>query len=156
MGFYEDLARERVSSLSLRDAIALDEHTIARAAVALMRSNGLGCAVIVDQHGDPTGVFTEQSVIRLLAEVACLDTTPVSKFTDPDFFVVRSDDSIQKVWNAVVRDGARFVCVTDKAGRLMGLTGQRGLSEYVADCFAKQITVQRLGSAPWMLQREGA
>lgn len=156
MGFREDIEEDMVGSLSLRDAIAVDERTILRAAIALMRSHSLGCAIIIDQHFRPTGLFTEQSVIQVLVSGASLDEVPVSAFADPDFFVARSSDPILKVWNAVVHSGARFVSVTDEAGRLVGVTGQRGLSEYVCDCYSKQISVQRLGSAPWMLQREGA
>ena len=97
-----------------------------------------------------------QSVIRMLVDGASLDCTPVSKFADPNYMVAKRSDPISGVWDAVIHDGIRFVCVTDEEGQLVGLTGQRGLSEYVCDCFANQITVQRLGSAPWMLQREGA
>ena len=156
MGFREDIEQDVVGLLELRDAIAIDEHTILRAAIALMRTHSLGCAIIIDQHFHPTGIFTEQSVIQVLVAGASLDAVPVSAFADPDYFVVRSSDPLLKAWNAVVHSGARFVCVTDDSGRLLGLTGQRGLSEYVCDCYSKQIAVQRLGSAPWMLQREGA
>jgi predicted transcriptional regulator len=102
------------------------------------------------------GVFTEQSVIRMLAEGAQLDETAVSDYCDPHFFVARASEPIETVWKSVAQSGARFICVTDDDGRLVGLTGQRGLAEYLCDCYAGQVTVQRLGSAPWMLQREGA
>ncbi|WP_182870833.1 CBS domain-containing protein [Stieleria mannarensis] len=156
MTFEEQLSSEQIRTLPLRDAIAIDEHTVARAAIALMRTHHLGCAVIVDQNCRPTGVFTEQSIIRLLVAGASLDTTPISSYAEPDFSVVRASDPIMTAWKAVVDSGRRFMCVTDDEGYLIGLTGQRGLADYVCDCYAKQITVQRLGSAPWMLQREGA
>ena len=156
MSFREDLCEEKVSSLPLRDAIAVDPHTVVRAAIALMRSHGLGCAVVVDHHCRPIGVFTEQSVIDMLVEGKCLDTTPVSDCCDHRFFIVKTNDPIEKAWEAVTQHGARFLCVTDKTGQLIGLTGQRGLAEYVCDTFAQQVAVQRLGSTPWMLQREGA
>ena len=156
MSFQEDLAGERVESLPLRDAIAIDKHTILRAAIAMMRTHNLGCAVIVDSVCRPTGIFTEQSVIGMLVGDASIDAQPVSAFADPHFFVVKLTDPISDVWDAVVHQAARFVCVTDEEGQLVGLTGQRGLAEYVCDCFANQIAVQRLGSTPWMLEREGA
>jgi CBS domain-containing protein len=156
MAFQEDLLDDKIKSLALRDAIAIDQHTLLRAAIAMMRSHALGCAVIVDQHRHPIGIFTEQSIIRVLVAGVSLDSTPVSDFTDPDFAVVGVDEPIQSAWRAVVDRGIRFLCVTDADGRLVGLSGERGLAEYVCDCFAEQITVQRLGSAPWMLQREGA
>ncbi|QDV83273.1 CBS domain-containing protein [Planctomycetes bacterium TBK1r] len=156
MSFKEQLSREQIRTLPLRDAIALDEHTVARAAIALMRTHSLGCAVIVDPGCRPQGIFNEQSIIRMLMAGVSLDTTAISAFADPDVGIVRADDPILFAWQAVVDQGHRFLCVTDDEGYLIGLTGQRGLAEYVCDCYAKQIAVQRLGSAPWMLQREGA
>ncbi len=156
MSFRDELTADKVEALSLRDAIAVDGHTVVRAAVALMRSHGLGCAVIVDLHCRPVGIFTERSVIQMLAEGVCLDTTPVSEFCDLNFHVASTLDPIAKVWDAITHSGARFVCVTDKTGQLIGLTGQRGLSEYLCETYSQEVTVQRLGSTPWMLQREGA
>lgn len=156
MSFREELTADKVEALPLRDAIAVDGHTVVRAAVALMRSHGLGCAVVVDLHCRPVGVFTERSVIQMLAEGVCLDTTPVSEFCDPNFHVASTLEPIAKVWDAITHSGARFVCVTDKTGQLIGLTGQRGLAEYLCETYSREVTVQRLGSTPWMLEREGA
>lgn len=155
MTFKEDLSQQTVARLPLRNAIAIGEHTILRAAIAIMRAHSLGCAVIVDHQLRPRGIFTEQSIIKMLMEERSLDSTPVSEFADPNYYLATLDDPIAKVWDAVI-EGARFVCVTDNSDQLVGLTGQRGLAEYVCDCYASQIAVQRLGSAPWMLQREGA
>jgi CBS domain-containing protein len=156
MKLRQALEEEPVRSLTLRDAILIEPYTVVRAAIALMRTRGLGCAIIVKQGQVPTGIFTERSVLEVLAHDACLDDQPVCEFTDPAFVCVSQDDPISAVWDAVQNKGARFVCVTDKDGKVVGLSGQRGLAEYIADCFAKQITVQRLGETPWMSEREGA
>ncbi|MCC9603978.1 CBS domain-containing protein [Stieleria sp. JC731] len=156
MGFLDELNTERVKDLPLRDAIAINEHTIARAAIALMRSNDIGCAVVVKHQWEPCGMFTEQSVIRLLHDGVSLDSTAVSKYLDPSYRCVSLSSPIRRVWDAIVNDGARFLCVTDDDGQLVGLAGQRSLAEYLGDCYARQVAVQRLGSKPWMLEREGA
>ncbi len=156
MTFKEDLRSDRIDGLTLREAIAIDPHTIVRAAIALMKSHSIGCAIVVDGDLHPIGVFSEQSVIRILNDGADIDSVPVSDFLDKTHWVVSKSDSVSELWKAVVDEGARFVAVTDSEGRLTALTGQRGLAEYVCDCYANQIAVQRLGSAPWMLQREGA
>jgi CBS domain-containing protein len=156
MGFREQLEQEPTSSLPLRDAVVVHSGTLVRAAVAEMRTHSLGCAVIVDSAGVPSGIFTEQSVIELLVQNASLDDRPIQDFADPSFVSVRSSEPISRVWDAIQLAGARFVCVTDDDGRLIGITGHRGVAEYLADCFAEQVTVQRLGSTPWMQNREGA
>lgn len=156
MGFRHDLETDTVGSLTLRSAIIVQPYTLVRAAVAMMRNHSLGCAVIADHAQVPSGIFTEHSVIDALMKDACFDSTPVCRFADPKFIAVRKSDPILRVWNAVQMASARFVCVTDDEGKVIGITGQRGLAEYVADCYAGQVAVQRLGSTPWMQQREGA
>lgn len=156
MSFREQLEQEPTSSLPIRDAILVHSGTLVRAAIADMRTQGLGCAVIVDYARVPSGIFTEQSVIELIVKNASLDDRPIQDFADNHFVSVKSSDPISRVWDAIQLDGARFVCVTDDDGKLTGITGQRGVAEYVAECFAKQVTVQRLGSTPWMQDREGA
>jgi CBS domain-containing protein len=156
MSFQQELHRDRVSSLRVREAIRIQTGTVLRAAIAQMRSKSLGVAVIVDFAGIPRGTFSEQSVIRVLKENVPLDSRAVREFADPVFCCVKQSDPIAVVWDAVQQQDFRYVCVTDDDGRLIGITGQRGLAEYVAECFAKVVTVQRLGSTPWMLQREGA
>lgn len=156
MGFREELESDPIRNLQLRDAIVIDKYTIIRAAVALMRTHSLGCAVIVDQAHKPIGLFTEKSLLDVLMQDVSLDETPVCDFAQRDFLSLSSGEPISRVWDAVMHDGLRYIAVTDEQGRLIGLTGQRGLAEYISDSFPRQTVVQRLGSKPWMEQREGA
>ena len=156
MNFQTELAEDTVDSLPLREAIIVHPNTVVRAAIARMRDLSIGCAVIVDYDQVPSGIFTEHSVLDVLVRNASLDESPIGWFADPDFIVVEQDESILRVWEAVRLCAARFVCITDSNGKVVGITGQRGLSEYLADSFARQVTVQRLGCTPWIQQREGA
>lgn len=156
MGFREDLEQDQVSSLSLRDAIIVRSETTIGEAVGLMREKSLGCAVIVDPSGTASGIFTEQSLLAALTQHESLHEQTVGNFSDPGFLSLPSSAPIARVWDAIEQDGLRFICVTDDGGQLIGVTGQRGIFEYLADCFPQQVLVQRLGSKPWMEQREGA
>lgn len=156
MGFREDLEQDQVSSLPLRDAIAVRAETSISEAVGLMREKSLGCAVIVDESGAVSGIFTEQSLLAALTGHKDLDDHTVGEFPDPGFLALSSNAPVSRVWDAIEQDGLRFICVTDEGGQLIGLTGQRGIFEYLAESFPQQVLVQRLGSTPWMEQREGA
>lgn len=148
---------EPAGTLPLREPILVESGTVVRAALARMRATEIGCAVVVTTGDRPIGLFTERSLLGLLMEdESLLDQRPVSDFTDFDCPVVRDSDPISSVWQVIQTEGARFVCVTDDNGKLIGLTGQRGLAEYVSDCFASEVTVQRIGGQPWMQDREGA
>ncbi|MEZ6100821.1 MAG: CBS domain-containing protein [Pirellulaceae bacterium] len=156
MGLKENLHEETVSRLPIRDAIAVAPDATAREAVTKMRDKQLGCAVIVDDHRTVVGIFTERGVIDALIDGRKLDDVQVGQSKDPEFMTVKETEPISKVWDAVVDRGQRFVCVTSESGKLLGLTGQRGLSEYVSEYYPQQVMVQRLGGKPWMKHREGA
>ena len=112
--------------------------------------------MIVGQGGKPVGIFTERSVLNVIVQGTSLDNHVVGDYTDPSFRLVSHCEPIANVWEAILRDGCRFICVIDADGHLIGLTGQRGLAEYVAEHFPQQIMVQRLEGKPWIHQREGA
>lgn len=156
MGLRDNLCHETVNQLPLREVITIAPSASVRDAVAKMRKKGLGCAVIVGSDGKPQGIFTERSIIELLATDGALPDRPVGDFADPKTVQVKNSEPISHVWNAVQHEGHRFVCVTDPQGTLVGLTGQRGLSEYVSEHFPRQVMVNRLGGKGWSDQREGA
>ena len=65
-------------------------------------------------------------------------------------------DPIADVLAALELKNVRFLAVLDEEGRLVGLTGQKGLMEYVADHFPGQVAVQRINCGPFPQEREGA
>ncbi len=156
MGLKEDLQHETVSRLPIREAIAVPPATTIREAVEKMRAQGLGCAVIVDAEGKPEGIFTERALLGVLLEGVSLDDTSVGQHIYANYSHVKSSEPISRVWDEILHGGYRFVCVTDDDGKLVGLTGQRGLSEYISEYFPQQVMVQRLGGKPWIQDREGA
>ncbi len=152
----ELLEGETVGGLPIREAITVNSGTVVRAAVARMRSMEIGCVLIVNTHGFPVGIFTERSLLDVLVQNASLDESAVGDFADDRCTVVKTSDPVSRVWDAVEREGQRFICVTDEAGKVVGLTGQRGLAEYISEYFPGEVMVQRIGGKPWMEQREGA
>lgn len=152
----EILDGETVGNLPIREAITVRSGTVVRAAVARMRATNLGCALILNARGFPVGMFTEQSLLDALLKNASLDTSAVGEFADYRCTVVKESDPASCVWDAVEREGHRFVCVTDDTGKVIGLTGQRGLAEFLTEFFPGEVMVQRIGGTPWMQRREGA
>jgi CBS domain-containing protein len=122
-----------------------------------MREQRLGCVIVVDDDNKPLGIFTEGTLTQLLhvhgshviddvVENRMVRPCPQVKLTDPVDFVVE----------AMQLKNVRFLCVVDEQGRVAGLTGQKGLIEFVADHFPRQIMVQRIGGRPYPIEREGA
>ena len=69
---------------------------------------------------------------------------------------VKLSDPISDVMEAMQLKNTRILCVVDDKDRVVGLTGQRGLMEYVAEHFPGQVMVQRVGQTPYLADREGA
>ncbi len=152
-----NIQKELVSDLPLREAIIIQTDTPVSVAIDRMREKQLGCTIVVDADNKPLGTFTERIVIDLvLQQPDDLATIVVGEHMEHEWFTVKTSDTICVVLDTIQNRAARFVCVLDDAGHVVGLTGQKGLSEYVAEHFPQQVMVQRVGGKPGMKKREGA
>ena len=156
MGLRQDIHEKTIADLDLREVIGVSGATTAQDAVALMKEHGLGYVTIVYDEGKPHGVFTERSLIRLLMQNPAALSEPVSKWLDQDPPILKQSAPIFKLLELMRSRSLRFVIVIDDAGKAVGVTGQRGLMEYIADHFPRQVKVQTMESKLYMDQREGA
>ena len=121
-----------------------------------MRQQKLGCAIVVDDERRPVGLFAESKLTRLLSETPQAIYDPILEHLDRQWPTVNLNDPISCVLSALEFSNIRFLIVVDDQGRLAGLTGQKGLMEYVAEHFPRQVIVQRIGGKPYPAEREGA
>lgn len=156
MALKTNLESESVAKLPLREAVKVGPSTLLRDVVAQLRAKELGCAIVVDVEDKPLGIFTERALMRLLLGGVSLDEAHVGDHLDPKFAVVALSDPIESVMLKILDEGHRFLAVVDENGRAVGLTGQRGMAEYVSEHYPQQVMVQRLGSNQSMQHREGA
>ena len=157
MGLREDIMNETVAQLPLRRAVTVSADSSVSDSIRLMRDHKLGCVFVVDEQGRPTGKFTERQVLKLICDCVPLDE-PVGKHmvVIPECGCVRLTDPVVKVLEGMRQTRLRFLCVVDDAGKVVSLTGQKGLMEYVTDHFPRQIKVQVMTSKMHMNTREGA
>jgi predicted transcriptional regulator len=156
MGLYENIRNEPVSRLALRDPVVVSPEATVRDAVSCMRQRNLGCAIVVDQERKPVGLFAESMLTRLLSETPQAIYDQILDHIDKKWPTVCLSDPISCILSALEFANIRFLIVVDEQGRLAGLTGQKGLMEYVAEHFPRQVIVQRIGGKPYPAHREGA
>ena len=156
MGLQEDIRNEPVGTLALRKPVTAAADTTIREAIERMRAGRLGCVVIVDSDNKPTGMFTESMLTQLVAHHPAVVKERLSDHMAQQWPRVKTTDPIDDVLQALHLKNIRFLCVVDDEGRLVGLTGQKGLMEYVGDHFPGQVMVQRIGGTPFPDKREGA
>ncbi|MCA9176515.1 MAG: CBS domain-containing protein [Planctomycetales bacterium] len=156
MGLRENLANEPVRRLNVREPVIGRPGQTVREVVERMRERELGCVILVDDVGKPVGVFNEHMLRSLLALNADFLADPIEKHMAERFPWVSEDDAVEDVLTAMQTNNTRFLCVVDGDGKVVGLTGQKGLMEYIAEHFPEQVLVQRVGVSPFPSSREGA
>jgi predicted transcriptional regulator len=156
MGLYENICNEPISRLALREPAVVGREATVRDAVTRMRAQKLGCAIVVDDDRKPIGLFAESNLTCLLSKTPAAIYDSILDHLDPKWPTVELGDRISHVLSALELENVRFLIVVDNQGRLAGLTGQKGLMEYVAEHFPRQVTVQRIGGNPYPAEREGA
>jgi CBS domain-containing protein len=156
MGLRENMLEETVAKLPLREVIKVRPGTPVRQVAEKMRKKKLGCAILVDAKGKPIGKFTERKLLRLLLESPDNLDLPVEKFSYPSGDPVALTDSIAKMIQVMQARQLRFLSVVDAKGRVVALTGQKGLMEYIAEHFPRRVKVERLQSQLSIDDREGA
>lgn len=156
MGLQENLRNEHVSQLDIREPVTVSKTASMREAITLMRGRHLGCAIAIDSDRKPIGFFTESMLTELLSHGPVPLDEPIEKHMADRCPWVRTDDAIADVLEAMQLKNMRMLCVVDEQNRVVGLTGQRGLMEYVAEHFPGQVMVQRIGQKPYLSDREGA
>jgi len=156
MELLEGLKTETVDKLTLRTPVTVDPSATVREAVQKMRAGKLGCAIVAGKDQKPVGIFTEAMLRHLLvSSPADLDSKVESAMAET-YPWVNTTDTIELVLDAMENKNTRFVAVVDADGKVVGLTGQKGLMEYIAEYFPGEVMVQRIGSKPYPSSREGA
>jgi CBS domain-containing protein len=156
MGLFENIHSEPVSRLSLRDPVVVSKNATIRDAIQQMRKQKLGCTIVIDDDRRPVGLFAESMLTKLIAQRPSAIAEPICDHADPNWPTVRLTDPIYCVLEALESRNIRFLIAVDQDGRLAGLTGQKGLMEYVAEHFPGEVIVQRIGGKPYPAKREGA
>ena len=156
MGLFENINSEPVSRLNLREPVLVSPDDTVKQVAKKLREKSLGCAMVVDADNKPTGMFTESMLTQLLAKHPTAIDDAIGIHAAKPWPQVNTHDQIVSVLDALEIKNTRFLSVVDEEGHVVGLSGQKGLMEYIADHFPNEVMVQRTGQKPTMPHREGA
>lgn len=156
MGLLQDVMSQPVSDLPLRQPVLVPTTYSVRMVVVEMKKARLGCAYIVDEAGHPIGQFTERKLVRLLALNPSAMEQIITAHMDAVAGVVALRDPVAKVLALMERAGLRFVCVKNRLGQVVGLTGQKSVMEFIADHLPDVVVRGRVESDRPLMTREGA
>ncbi len=156
MGLREDIQQQPISELALRPYVAVDAQTTVRNAVTKMKQLNLGAAIIVDSAGKAVGMFDEKKLLRLLTERPGGLDEPVGTHLSQQIVCLPRTATIAQLIATMQSRNLRWVCVVDDGGNPVAMTGLRGVVDYVADYFPRQVKVQPMDVKLAMEEREGA
>ena len=155
MSLEGDLRTDNVTRLRLRDPITATPDETISDAILKMRSQNLGCVIVVRDR-KPVGLFTEAMLRTQLQQSRDIINDTLENQMAKTFPWVRTSDTIDTVVDAMEQKNVRFVAVVDDKGELVGLTGQKGLMEYVAEHFPREILTHDVIDTNVTPRREGA
>ncbi|MEZ5941616.1 MAG: CBS domain-containing protein [Planctomycetaceae bacterium] len=156
MGLQENFRKDTVRQLNLREAVTVSPTVTVRGAVEKMQSAKVGCVIVVDDDGQAVGVYNEAMLRNQLSGSRDFLDHAVSEHMATKFPWTLLTDSVETVLDAMQVNNTRFVVVLDENKKVVGLTGQKGLMEYVAEHFPQEVMVQYVGNRIQNSAREGA
>src|SRR5262245_52278138 len=107
--------------LPLPQAVALGHQATVRDAIDVMRHKQLSCVLVVE-HGQLVGVFTERDVVTKVAATPLdVDQVPLQEVMQPEPDCLRLDDALVDAVHQMYLGAYRHVPVVDEQGRPTGL-----------------------------------
>lgn len=156
MGLQENFEKEAVGNLNLRDAITVTPDVTLREAIQRMQKAQIGCVIVVNSEGEAVGAYNEAMLRNQLTSQSEFLEQPISEYMATKFPWALKSDSVGILLDAMQANNTRFVVVLDEDKKVCGLTGQKGLMEFIAEHFPKEVMVQNVGNKKLNSEREGA
>jgi CBS domain-containing protein len=105
-----------------------------RQAATQMKAQGVGCLVVVDDHGRPVGVVTDRDVaLAVLRDGADPDTSVVESLLEGSIVSITSRASLAVAIRMMENNGLRRIPVVDaESGALMGILTSDDVLQLIA------------------------
>ena len=129
--------RELLPTLS--PAVALGHHMPVRDAIEVMRQKQLSCVLVVE-HGQLVGVFTERDVVTKVAATALdVDHVPLRDVMQPDPECLQLDDELVYALHQMNRGAYRHVPVVDEQRRPTALVSMQAIIDELIAAFPQEL-----------------
>lgn len=156
MRLKEQLDTTTVGELNVRPPVTISLSATVRDAVVKMRGAGLGCVIVVDDDQEAVGIFTEAMLRYALNDsAAILDDSLEGQMAERLPWVLPTDPA-RDVLDSMEEFNIRFLAVLDPDHRVIGLTGQKTLVEFIAEAFPHEVLTQDPTGQTVSQSKEGA
>ena len=129
------ITQHPVRALSPKIPVTIPADISVGAAINTLVENKIGC-LLVEEHGQVTGIFTERDVLnRVLPDAAILEQ-PVSSVMTKGPQTISLEDSIAYAMHEMSVGGYRHLPVADADGTAAGIISARDLVRFLSIRFA--------------------
>ena len=132
--------QQQIRDLSpLPPAVALGHRATVREAIEVMRQKQLSCVLVVE-HGQLVGVFTERDVVTKVAATPLdVDHVPLRDVMQPDPECLQLDDALVYALHQMSRGAYRHVPVVDEQRRPTGLVSMQAILDALVAAFPQEL-----------------
>ena len=132
--------QQRIRELPpLPPAVALGHQATVRDAIEVMRQKQLSCVLVVE-HGQLVGVFTERDVLTTVAATPLdVDHVPLRDVMRPDPECLHLDDELVYAFHQMHRGAYRHVPVVDEQRRPTGLVSMQLIIDSLVAAFPQEL-----------------
>jgi CBS domain-containing protein len=131
------ILKGRVSRLKPKSPLMVAPDTPVRDVLTLLVDRGVGCVVVVHDHGEVVGIFSERdALLKLNVDAAELGRRPVSEFMTRHPETVDADAHIAFAVHKMDIGGYRHLPVVDDNDRVCGVISIRDILRYVTESLA--------------------
>ena len=152
----DEVLRESVSVLQPAEPVCVERGTSLAETVRLMQDRHIGCVLVVE-HGEIVGIFTERDVLReLVGGKVDLEATPVEAHMTESPEVLTPGAEILYALNRMSLGGFRHVPIVDEARHPVGIISVKDIVDYIVDFFPEVLNVPPEPGLGVARSREGA
>jgi diguanylate cyclase (GGDEF)-like protein/PAS domain S-box-containing protein len=118
-----------VNTLPLQDILSANPFSVGGKTpiievLTLMERQHISCVLAVDADARPTGIFTEQDAVHLMATAADLNGIEMAAVMHQPVFTLPADVDYRDAYRQMSALGYRHLAVVDAAGRLIGVVSE--------------------------------
>lgn len=125
------LMEDPVSVITLCPTVMVGLTTTLREAIHTMRDPGVGAVLVVDETGQPVGIFSERDLLTKVADTYTdYAELPVSRFMTPDPVTVTLRDSLASALQKMDVGGYRHLPVIED-GKPIGMLSVRDMLRHI-------------------------
>ena len=128
-----------VQSLSLQAPLVIQEGASIKSCISAMQDRNIGCAVILNEKGELSGIFTEHDVLNKFVGTDLSGDSPVKQLMSSNVMHLEPEATVASAVDFFGEHHFRHVIVAKNRKEIVGLLSIRVLTTFIAENLPEDI-----------------